>query len=147
VIDNARIHHIGFLTRNLKTEADRLTVLGYEVASDVIEDPVQTAFVQFLKQPHGNLWLELITPNGPESKLSLGLRKGGGINHVCYEVPDIEGACEALRLRNFVCLCRPTPAVAFPGRNIAWFVNAGNFLVELVEAGEGPLSLAELERL
>lgn len=138
------LHHIGFLVPDIAVAAgDFSSRLGYVVDSEIIEDPVQTAYVQFLRQPGANNWLELVTPNGPRSKLLGALQKGGGLHHLCYEVDDMERACVHLRGRSMLMIARPTPAVAFPGRRIAWFMDRSNFLLELLESGEGPLSLSQ----
>lgn len=142
----SKLHHVGFLVRNIDSAVTQFTqLLGYTVESPLIEDPVQTAFVQFLRQPGAGHWLELICPNSEHSKLSNSLRKGGGLNHLCYEVDDIEAAYTSLHQRGLVLLAAPTPAVAFPSRRIAWLMGKDNLLVELVEAGYGQLSLSALE--
>ncbi len=110
----------------------------------MIEDPVQTALVQFLRLPSGANWLELVAPNGPDSKLSSALAKGEGLHHLCYEVDDIEAACVALRRQKMALLSAPAPAVAFTGRRVAWLLGRDRLLTELVESGPGPLSLAAL---
>jgi len=144
-IPNFLFHHVGHLVKNLSAEADNLVArLGYVIESDVIEDPVQTAFVQFLRQPGTHSWIELVTPNGPSSKLTNALVKGGGLHHLCYEVSDIHLAGEHLRNQAMLLLAEPVPAAAFLGRRIAWFMDRSRFLVELLESGEGPLSLTSI---
>ena len=129
------LHHLGILVQDLAAAvSDFESRLGYRVESEVIEDPVQTAYVQFLRQPQTILWLELITPNGPDSKLINALRKGGGLHHLCYEVSDISQAGEHLRDRAMLLLSEPVPAVAFPGRRIAWFMDRAGLLIELLES-------------
>ena len=140
------LHHNGFLVKDVSAAAqDFVSRLGYVIKSDVIEDPVQTAYVQFLRQPGTTSWLELVMPNGVDSKLTNALRKGSGLHHLCYEVGDIECACEHLRNHGMLMLAEPTPAAAFPGRRIAWFMDQSGFLVELLESGCGPLSLASIQ--
>ncbi len=139
------LHHVGQLVEAIATAAAHLVGrFGFIIESPVIEDPVQTAFVQFLRQPGAPYWMELVSPNGPESKLVRGMRKGGGLHHLCYEVDEIERACEHLRARGMLPLAEPVPAVAFPGRRICWLMDDANSLVELVERKNGPLSLASL---
>jgi len=139
------LHHVGYLTADLPGAATHFRrTLGYSVESEAIEDRAQTARVQFLRQPGGRNWFELITPNGPGSKLSNALKRGEGLHHLCYEVTDIEAACARYRERACLMLSPPTQATAFPGRRIAWFMDRRRFLFELVESGPGPLSLAGL---
>ncbi len=135
-----RLHHVGHLVRDVAESAKRfVTRFDYRIESEVIEDPVQTAFVQFLRLPDGRSWLELVMPNGPESKLSRALARGGGLHHVCYEVDALSAACEGLRTDGMLLLAAPEPAVAFGGRPIAWLMDRAGTLVELLEDGPGPL--------
>lgn len=139
------LHHLGYLTGDLAAASAHFhQILGYRIESGVIEDPAQTACVQFLRLPGGTSWLELVSPAGPDSKLSNALRRGDALHHVCYEVDNLESACSAYRDRGCMMVGAPTPAVAFPGRRIAWFMDRRRFLFELVEAGSGPLSLASI---
>jgi methylmalonyl-CoA/ethylmalonyl-CoA epimerase len=57
------------------------------------------------------------------------------LNHLCYAVDDIAAACVFLREKGMLVIQEPVPAVAFPGRRIAWLMGTGNMLTELVEDG------------
>jgi methylmalonyl-CoA/ethylmalonyl-CoA epimerase len=139
------LHHVGMLVTDIQTEVEKwVSRFGYAVETPIIEDPTQTALVQFLRQPGAQHWLELVAPNGPKSKLSAALRKGAGLHHVCFEADDIEGACRHLREQAMFMISRPVPAVAFGGRGVCWFMDRAGLLVELVGAGDGPLSLASI---
>jgi methylmalonyl-CoA/ethylmalonyl-CoA epimerase len=134
-----RTHHIGVLVKDIASAAVSYAEnLGYETKSKIFHDPVQTAFVQFLALPGDSVCLELIAPDGPDSRLAIALKKGGGINHICYEVPAIEDAVLLLRDRKYVTIQAPVPAVAFNGRRIAWLMNRDYLLVELVEKAATP---------
>jgi methylmalonyl-CoA/ethylmalonyl-CoA epimerase len=140
-----RLHHVGVLVKDIPSAARNfVTTLGCVIESEVIEDPVQTACVQFLRQPGTAFWLELVTPNGPNSKLTNALKKGGGPHHFCYETDDINGTCGRLREQRMLILGGPVKARAFPHRRIAWLMDRSRMLIELLESGEGPLSLASL---
>jgi methylmalonyl-CoA/ethylmalonyl-CoA epimerase len=141
------IHHVGYLVKSInQTATDLIERFNYQVESAIIEDPLQTAFVQFLRLPGASFWIELVAPNGEHSKLSNALRKGGGINHLCYEVPSITDACVHLRGQGMLLIGEPAPARAFDGRQIAWLMDSQSMLVELVEQGADKLSLASLRR-
>ena len=145
VLSFLKLHHIGYLVKDIGIAAtDFQERFGYSTESDIIEDPIQTAFVQFLRLSETPFWLELIMPNLPTSKLTNALRKGGGLHHLCYEAPDVSHACEQLRSKSMLMISGPTPAIAFPGRRIAWLIDASGMLVELLETGSGRLSLASL---
>lgn len=142
-----RLHHHGYVTRNVNKAATMFERrFGYVRDSAVIHDPVQTAKVLFLRLPGDGRWLELVTPDTPESKLCKTLeRRGEGWHHICFETMDIEGTGMVLRAERMLPVCEPVPASAFPGRRISWYMDGGGFLVELLEAGPGPLSLATIE--
>jgi methylmalonyl-CoA/ethylmalonyl-CoA epimerase len=143
---NFALHHMGYLVADIDVAAQRyVDRFGYCIESEKIEDPIQTAYVQFLRLPGQSSWLELISPNNEISKLTKALSKGGGWHHTCYEVLNIEQACEALRVQGMLTISPPVPATAFPGRKIAWVMDREKFLVELLEAKTGVLSLSSLQ--
>ena len=53
-----------------------MTTLGFRIESDALEDRVQTARVQFLRQPGERHWLELASPLSGDSNLHRALRRG-----------------------------------------------------------------------
>ena len=130
-----RLHHIGIAVEDVATAtAHYVRLLGCEVKSAVVRDPVQTAYVQFVKMPGDSVYIEFIAPDGNKSKLRNALKKGGGLNHLCYATPDIDGSYKHLRGQGLFPLQPPVPAVAFKGRRIAWFMGADGVPVELVES-------------
>jgi methylmalonyl-CoA/ethylmalonyl-CoA epimerase len=142
-----RLHHVGSLVADLAASASALAKrLGYVVCTGEIVDAAQTARVQFLRLPGADHWLELVTADGENSKLANALGRGVTLHHLCYEVTDLPAAVKQLREGGMLEVGAPTPAAAFGGRRIAWMMDRGNPLVELVEAGPGPLSLRELDR-
>ena len=141
-----QLHHVGLLVKSIEVSADlQVTRYGYHIETPIIVDPIQTALVQFLRIPGGTHWLELVSPMDGEGKLvNVLVKRGEGLHHLCYEVPDIDTACEHLRQGRQMMLSGPTQAVAFGGRPIAWFMDRAGLLTELVEAGSGPLTLASI---
>jgi methylmalonyl-CoA/ethylmalonyl-CoA epimerase len=130
------IHHIGVTVEDIGRTASLYTnSFGYKLATDIIHDPAQGAYVQFLCLPGDKVYLELVQPDSPGSKLSRALARGGGLNHVCYAVDDIEAAQQGLRKRGFFLIAAPVAAVAFNGRRIAWLRGKDHVIIELVERG------------
>jgi|SRR5579884_179526 len=131
-----RLHHVGILVKDIPQAAsDYIRRFGYEARTEIIHDPVQTAYVQFLRLPGESSYIEFVAPDRPESKLSNALRKGGGLNHLCYSTSDIEAACKQLRAEGLILLQAPVAAVAFSGRRIAWLMGRDALPIELVERG------------
>jgi len=130
------LHHIGIVVKDISQTATTFVAhFGYEVKSAIIHDPTQTAYVQFLQLPGDSVYLELVSPDRSESKLTNALNKGGGLNHICYSTTDIDAICKQLRALGLFLLQAPVPAVAFPGRRIAWLMGQDGIPVELVEKG------------
>lgn len=130
------LHHVGYAVASIESITGLYrNCFGYEVCSPIIHDPIQTAYVQFLRLPGDHTYLEFVAPDGPNSKLKGAIRKGGGLNHLCYQVDDIDTATAQLQEAGMRVLSQPVPAAAFPGRRIAWLFGEDGLPVELVEKG------------
>jgi methylmalonyl-CoA/ethylmalonyl-CoA epimerase len=129
-----RLHHIGYVTTaialSVETYASRF---GYERVTDVIHDALQTALVQFLQLPGEQNYLEFVAPDGPKSRLLGVLRRGDGLNHLCYSAGNLEGAIGHLEATGLKLFSDPKPAVAFAGRRICWLLGPDQLPIELVE--------------
>jgi methylmalonyl-CoA/ethylmalonyl-CoA epimerase len=128
------LHHVGIVVKDMAETAQHFVRrYGYDIHTEIIHDPVQTAFVQFLRLANCPVYVELVAPDSEKSKLSNSLKKGGGLNHLCYLTTDIDLACDRLRDREMVVLQEPVAAIAFPGRRIAWLMASDSVPVELLE--------------
>lgn len=133
-----KLHHIGLLVKDIQSEAAHFCkACGYEICSDIIEDKIQTAKVQFLKLPKDESYLELICPNSENSKLANALKKSVRLHHQCFETCDIEKDLAHFRENGFMIICQPTPAAAFNEKKIAWVMDANKNLFELLEENYG----------
>lgn len=83
----------------------------------------------------GEVSVELLEPRDPESPIAKFLAKRGpGIHHICYRVPDLERALERCRAAGYR-LVDETPRTGAGGRRIAFLhpkATAG-ILLELTE--------------
>ncbi len=91
-----KLNHIAILVEQIE---DALPfwrdALGLTL-SKVEEVPAEKARVAFL--PVGESEIELVQPTDPETGLGRYLAKnGGGLHHICLEVPDIAAAMERLQ--------------------------------------------------
>ncbi len=132
------LHHVGILVPDIAQAAGRyLKEFGYRVCGEIVHDPVQTAHVQLLTLNGSIPLMELVTPDGPNSKLANALKKGGGLNHLCYLSPAIDDECRRLRETGMLLLQSPVEAQAFGGRRIAWLIGRDGIPIELLETGDG----------
>lgn len=132
------LHHFGVVVDKIELRRDfYIDKLSYREASPIVRDPIQTAFVQFFKTPHADHFLELVAPDGENSKLQNACRKGLPLNHLCYSCSDIGTVLADFRDSGCFVIQEPAPAVAFGGRKIAWLMTRDKLLLELVERGAG----------
>ena len=132
--DGMRLHHVGYAVKLIEPAAQSyMERYGYELSTSVIHDPLQTAFVQFLRLAGDQTYLEFVAPDGPESKLINAARRGGGLNHLCYTCGPLEDVIAELEAQGMKLISAPKPAVAFHGRRICWVVGEDPLPVELVE--------------
>ncbi len=132
-------HHIGWVGRDLERMRRAFVLEGAEVESGPIEDSLQRVVVQFLREPAtGEVW-ELVAqlPGAAGSPLVSRLSRGGGLDHVCFELEPSDGTLEEVLEREVArggrIVCPPVPAAAF-GRRIAFVYRRSGRVVELVEA-------------
>lgn len=130
------LHHIGFVVGEIRSSIKGFeSSLGAVWDGSIFEDPNQKVKVAFLSIQPSPCRIELVEPAGEDSPVTKFLReRGGGLHHLCYEVPDLEEALAAFKLRGAVIAKRPLPAVAFNRRRIAWILTGEKLLVELLEA-------------
>jgi methylmalonyl-CoA/ethylmalonyl-CoA epimerase len=127
------LHHVGYAVRTIDPVAAKyVNRYGYELSTPVIHDPLQTAFVQFLRLPGDRTYLEFVAPDGPESKLTNASRRGG-LNHLCFVTVRLEETIAQLEKSGVRLVSEPRPGVAFGGRRICWMSGDDPLPIELVE--------------
>ena len=131
---NLTLHHIGYAVRLIEPIAQSYAQrFGYRAGTGILHDALQTAYVQFLQLPGEQSYLELVAPDGPASKLTNAVRRGGGLNHLCYLCDDLEATIAHLEQTGLRLISDPKPAVAFAGRRICWLLGDDPLPIELVE--------------
>ena len=130
-----KFHHVGIVVENIEQTARRYSELfGIEPVSPAIADSTQRVIVQFLASEGGATSIELIEPLPGESPARRALQKGGGLNHLCFEVANLDEYTRHAQSKGVICVCPPVPAAAFGGRRIAFLFYKGIGLIEFVEA-------------
>jgi methylmalonyl-CoA/ethylmalonyl-CoA epimerase len=132
----SRLHHVGYVVGSIQAQVGGFAKsLGAYWDEEIIHDPLQGAKVTFLRTPgDGDAEIELVEPAGQDSPVNRFLQKGGGLHHLCYEVPNLAEHLKAMRAAGGVVVRPPLPAVAFQGRLIAWVWTRGKLLLEFLEA-------------
>jgi methylmalonyl-CoA/ethylmalonyl-CoA epimerase len=129
-----RLHHVGFIVASIEEALSGFErSLNAVATTGKIHDPLQKVNVLFLRVAPDYARIELVEPSGADSPVQRFLQQGGGMNHLCYEVEDIEASLRAMKEQKSLIISRPKPAVAFEGRRVAWAMTREKLLVELLE--------------
>jgi len=129
--DQPRIAHVGVAVPDLDAAlAFYREVLGLEPHPPEIADGAT-----IVSLPFGDSAVELLAPLDPAGPIAKFLqRRGPGIHHICYRVPDLDRALDACRQAGYQ-LVDQTPRLGAGGRRIAFLhpkATAG-ILIELTE--------------
>jgi methylmalonyl-CoA/ethylmalonyl-CoA epimerase len=132
----SRLHHVGFAVTSISATAPSfIESFGADWDGTVIHDPIQRARVTFFSTNEGDPLVELVEPNDERSPLATFIeKKGGGLHHLCYEVPDVAAELTRIRAAGGLVVSDPVPATAFQGRRIAWAYTKDRVLLEYLEA-------------
>lgn len=129
-----KLHHVGYAAKIIEPLVEQYVQrFGYEICSDVIHDPLETALVQFLRLPGDQVYLEFFAPDGPDSKLVSAPRRGGNLNHLCYTAGPLEQAIAELEANGMRLISEPKAAAAFAGRRICWLIGDDGLRIEFIE--------------
>ena len=130
------LDHIAIAVRDLDSAADRLCgLLGYRRATERVTNSRQQVRVMFLRKP-GSIDLKLIEPATDDSPLWPFVRKGGGLHHLCFQVPDVAAGCAELAGKGARVIAPPAPGEAFDDHLIAFCYVGLGLNVELVDTDE-----------
>lgn len=132
-----RIEHVGIVVRDV--EASRALwedCFGIRLGGveEYAHRPVRLALY-----PVGESMVELIAGTRPDSKHARMVAEGrGGLNHICFEVEDIDEALAELKAKG-VPLLDEVPRIGHAGCRIAFIDPSAteNCLIELAELPEG----------
>ena len=125
------LDHIAIAVRSIRESATTFEPVTGCACSPLEELPAQGVNVAFLGA------LELIEPLSADSSVARFIeRKGPGLHHIAYRVPDIRTALAELKTRGFQPIDEE-PRTGARGNQVAFLhpKTTGGVLIELVEAG------------
>ena len=131
-----RLNHIAIAVPDVrKAAAVYRDILGAEVSATVPQ-PDHGVTTVFITLP--NTKIELLEPLGPVSPIAKFLERNpeGGMHHLCYEVPDIRLARDALRKAGMRVLGDGEPKTGAHGKPVL-FLHPKDFAGTLVELEQG----------
>ena len=129
-----KVHHIGIVLDNIQNSLGEFSKF---IKFDEITIPTlvgsQKVNVCFMKI--GELRIEFIEPINDESPVKKALEKGGGFNHICFEVDNLSEKINEIVEKGGRLIV--SPVEGFEGRQIAFVLlnmkKTNLNLVELVE--------------
>jgi methylmalonyl-CoA/ethylmalonyl-CoA epimerase len=128
-----KLHHVGVATSSIAKHAEQYRrAFAIDLTSEIIDDELQKVRVAFAEVGDG-VSIEFVEPLGDDSPISNLLKRGGGLYHICYLVPDIEAAIQQVRQAGGLIVSGPLPARAFNNRRIAFVYTPDRSLVEFLE--------------
>jgi methylmalonyl-CoA/ethylmalonyl-CoA epimerase len=135
-----KLNHVGVATPSIADSAAMYRdVLGATSITERRALPEQGVWVAFVNLP--NAQIELIEPYGDDSPIHGFLAKNprGGQHHVCFEVPDIIAARDAMRAKGATVLGTGEPRIGAHGVPVIFVhpKDMGGVLVELMATPEG----------
>lgn len=134
-----RIDHVGIACHDLQsTIAFYESAFGLTVVSTEVNEAqgVREAMLEVSSSPAGSSYVQLLEPLGPDTPVGRFLtRRGEGLHHVGYGVPDITAALASMEASG-VRLIDERPRHGSMGAAIAFLHPAavGGVLTELVQA-------------
>jgi methylmalonyl-CoA/ethylmalonyl-CoA epimerase len=131
VPEGPRIAHVGIAVPDL----EQALAFYRDVLGLTPHAPEAADGATILSLPFGESEVELLAPDAPDGPIAKFLaRRGPGIHHICYRVPDLDAALAACRQAGYR-LIDDTPRAGAGGRRIA-FVHpkaTAGILLELTE--------------
>lgn len=90
MLKDCYLDHIAIATEDLEASVDLYTTLGlsFDSKREIVEDQrVKTAFAAIDENAH----IELLEPTSSDSAIHKFIeKKGAGIHHLCFRVPDVK---------------------------------------------------------
>ena len=123
--------HLGYVVPDMQRALKRFQAEGAVVVIAPTEDPIQRVSCCLLRCD-GAVDIELVAPLVPgDSPVEARLKRGGGLDHVCYYVEDLDAAVAAEIEAGSIVVCEPVHAVTFD-RRIAFVQRRSGLVVELM---------------
>lgn len=135
MIAPAQLHHVAYVVADLDA-ALPLFVARFGLAEEIREVMPEQG-VEAIMLAAGGAGVELLTPLDPEGAIARFLgKRGEGLHHVAFGVPDIDAALAGLA-RDGVELIDATPRRGLGGHRVAFIHprSGAGALTELVETG------------
>lgn len=127
-----RLHHVGYVVAKMAGGIRRFEDAGAQLVVGPTEDHTLGVICALMRLPEG-VDVELVAPleGAAESPITARLARGGGLDHLCFWVEDLDASLTRELENDAVLLVEPTYAVTFDS-TIAFVQRRGGLVVELM---------------
>lgn len=133
---DAQLHHVGYVVAKMDRGVRQFVAEGARVVIEPTDDPIQKVTCALLQLADGS-HVELVAPIDPDdSPVNSRLRRGGGLDHLCFTVDDVRAALDAEEAAGGTIVCDPVHAVTFD-ETIGFVLRRSGLLVEYM-SGAAP---------
>jgi len=129
-----KIHHIGIVVKNIQDSLGEFSkFINFDETTIPTSIGSQKVNVCFMKL--GEFNIELIEPVNDDSPVTNFLEKGGGFNHICFEVENLSETIDEMKHNGGRLIV--SPVEGFEGRQTAFiFLNMKKTNFNLIELAE-----------
>jgi len=128
-----KVHHIGYLVKNIDKARKSFEVLGFKAQGDTVFDSIRGVDIIFLDKD--GYVVELVSPVVENSVVAELIKKyKNSPYHMCYVSDNFEEDLKSLEAQKFTCFDEPKPAPALGGRKVCFLMNPRIGMIELLEA-------------
>jgi len=132
---NLELDHVGVVVKSIEESREiYCNLLGFIVDSEVINVTSQKILCQYLIHTCTNIRVQLIEPIGENSPSYGALLKGGGPNHLCFSVDDLDHKLQEAKDAKCLIVTPPFRGEGVDNRRAAFIYSPKLGLTELVEA-------------
>lgn len=127
-----KIHHIGYLVKNIDKAIESFIQLGYVVEKKTIYDTARMVDICFLNKD--GYCIELVCPKDSKSPIyGLGKKCKNAPYHICYLCKDFDKTIEEWSKSTMVLFQPAEVAPALGGKRVAFFMSPTIGMIELLE--------------
>lgn len=127
-----KIHHVGYLVKNIKRATTAFSDLGFVATSDLIDDDYRKIQILFMEKD--GYTIELVCPTDKTTKIAdLARRVGNSPYHICYICHNLEETEQSLKEAGYVLCDEAHEAVAFDNRRVCFYIHPFLGMIELLE--------------
>lgn len=127
-----KIHHVGYLVKNIDKSLTDFVKLGYKKESEIIHDEFRKINICFLV--NGDYRIEFVEPTEECEFLKNLIKKiGVGTYHLCYESDDFEKDVKNLTENGYIIAQEKAEAVAIDKKNVVFLYSRNAGLIEIID--------------